>query len=184
MDLVVTVTNHSTLFDSLLTKEQREKRSISEEAMDRRGWIVRYRVDDQTLFDLMFIKELIDRGQHEAGHCFLTAVEKSGAYPASCSLEAGNGAAAYQVGDLIGEKRMAFGSAYRFVLRECGEWSASALMAVMENIFKTSKEYGLCGSKLKKISESVSIPLRVLSRFYRTDHRQDPRSVVRRRKGS
>jgi len=176
--------NHSTLFESLLTKEQRENRSISEEAMDRRGWIVRYRVDDQTLFDVMFIEELIDRGQHEAGHCFLTAVEKSGAYPASCSLEAGFGAPVYQVGDLIGERRMAFGSAYRFVVRECGDESASSLMTVMGNIFKTSREYGFCGKKLKKISSSVSSPLRALARFYRTDHRQDPRSIVRRRKRS
>lgn len=171
---------HSTLFDSLLTDEQKEKRSIVEEAMDRRGWIVRYRVNDQTIFDVMFIQDHIDRPQHEAGHCFLTVIEKSGAYPASCSLEPSSGAPVYQVGNLIGERRMAFGSAYRFMQRECGDDDASYLMSLMSNVFKTSDDR-FKGSRLKRIAKAITSPLNSLSRFYRTEDKQDPRVVIRQK---
>ena len=42
----------------LLTPEQRERKSIVEERIDEKGLIIRYRVDDQTIFDKMFIKSL------------------------------------------------------------------------------------------------------------------------------
>lgn len=172
---------NSTLFDSILTHEQRESRSLSEERMDPKGWVVRYRAEDQTLFDLMFVADMIERPEYDAGHLFLGSIEKSGAYPCSCNLEATFGTPAYRIGDLMGERRMAFGSAYRFAVSRSGEENAVSLMRVMDNIFKTSAEYGFSGEKLRSVSELALPSLRVLSVFYGTENAKDPRSIIRKR---
>ena len=169
--------NSSILYKTLLTKEQRDKRRLVSEAMDRKGLVVRYRVEDQTIFDGMFIAELIDRPQHDAGHSFLAVVEMSGAYPPSCNLEASFSTPMYRVGDAIGERRMAFGSAYRFVVRECGEKQADKFVRLVGDIFTPTDTSDKMF--MRSLSRIAYKPLRVLAKYFRTDSKRDPRDIAR-----
>jgi len=160
----------------LLTREQREKKRVVEERIDQKGVVIRYRVEDQTIFDKMLVEDLIDRPQHEAGHRFLSVVEISGAFPASCSLDSHGYTPSYQVGDIIGEKRMAFGSAYRAVVFDCGEGHADQFVHIVGKLYRDVDLKNK--SIMRRLSRIVYRPLVSLSKYFRTTAKKDPRNLI------
>ena len=164
----------------LLTPEQRERKSIVEERIDEKGLIVRYRVDDQTIFDKMFIADLIDRSQHDAGHRFLTVIEIAGAFPASCNLEGHSSTPMYRVGDIIGQRRTAFSSAYQIIVRDCGEGHADQFIHITGKLYR---DVDLSDrSVIHRLSRIVYRPLEALAKYFRTDRRRDPREVIKKKR--
>ena len=164
------------LISDLLTEEQRKKVALAEEALDRRGVFRRYRVEDQTIFDALFIQDLIERPQHEAAHCFSSALEKSGMYPASLVIDAVVRTPSHCVGDLLGSRWLAFGRAFRFVVKRCGEDQAERLMREMAFSYRW-RDWGR--KRFNAVVEVVADPLWALADFYGCREDRDPRKLIR-----
>ena len=150
--------------------------SLAEEALDRKGIFRRFRVQDQTIFDALFLSGLIKRPQHEAAHCFSSTLEKSGMYPASLNIDAVVRTPSHCVGDLLGSRWLAFGRAFRFVVKKCGEDQANRLMREMEFAYRW-REWGR--KRFGPVSEVVQGPLWALSDYYGCVERTDPRKLIR-----
>jgi len=163
-----------TLIDPL-TDEQIKKRAIGVEDVDQKGLVKRHRVLEQTIFDMLFLQELIDQGQHEASHLFLDDMSRSGATVHSANLEAEVFTAARDVGNIIGERRMAFSSAYRSVVRSCGEESANRMMKYFADIYSYPKDPDM----RREIASSLSPTLDALAEHYGVSRVEDPRDLVR-----
>lgn len=159
-----------------LTEEQIKRRAIVSEDVDLRGLVKRHRVADQTIFDMMFLMELISQGHHEAAHLFLNAFATAGAACKSCSLDADFHTAAHVIGSAMGEKRMAFSSAYRHVVDSVGDGVASHLIKYFNCVY----EYPDDRSILKSVADFLKPGLDALSEHYGTQWRVDPRRVIKR----
>ena len=59
----------------LLTPEQRRKVLLVGEALDTKGVVRIFKVKDQTIFDYLYMLDMIDTSQHEAAHHYLLALE-------------------------------------------------------------------------------------------------------------
>ena len=162
-----------------LTDEQIKKRAIVSEDVDIRGLVKRHRVANQTIFDMMFLMELIGQSHHEAAHLFLNAFAISGAACRSLNLESEVHAAAHTVGNAIGEKRMAFSSAYRSMVTDVGEELASDLVKYMRDVYIYPEDLNV----LRSVAEFIKKPLDALARYYGVEFRVDPRRVMRRQLG-
>jgi len=159
-----------------LTDEQIKRRAIVSEDVDIRGLVKRHRVADQTIFDMMFLMELITQGHHEAAHLFLNAFAMAGGACKSCSLDSEIHTAAHVIGGAMGERRMAFSSAYRFVVDSVGEDVSNQLVKYFNCVY----EYPEDRSALKMVSEFLRPGLDALASHYGTEWRVDPRRVLRR----
>jgi len=164
------------LISELLTGEQRKKVALVEEALDRRGIFRRFRVEDQTLFDALFVAGLLERSQQEAAHCFSAALEKSGVYPASLNLDAVVRTPSHCVGDVLGSRWLAFSRAFRFIVRDCGEEPADHLMRVMAYTHRW-RDFGR--KIFPRIVDVVSDPLWSLADYYHCREATDPRKMIR-----
>ena len=71
-------TSMTLISEILMTPEQREKFSLSEESVDIKGCIKKLKVSDQTIFDVLFIEFMIEQPHHEAAVLFMEDVSKSG----------------------------------------------------------------------------------------------------------
>ena len=160
-----------------LTREQFKKLNLAEESIDSRGSSVRLKVQDQTLFDALFVADLIGRPLHEAANCFMESLEKSGAFPASVNLAPSFRLPAYAVGDAMGARRMVFSRAYRFMLRECGKVDADYLMGLMSDCYSWRER--IKRSNLPYISSRLVNSLKSLSKFYGCFDQGDPRDIIR-----
>ena len=94
-----------------LTDEQIKKRAVGVEDVDIKGLVKRHRVLGQTLFDMLFLKEFINQSHYEASHLFIEAMAKSGAVVRSANLATEIFTPHREVGNIIGERRLAFSSA-------------------------------------------------------------------------
>jgi len=158
-----------------LTDEQILKRAIGVEDVDQRGLVKRHRALDQTLFDKMFILELINQTQHEAAHLFMDAISKSGATVRSANLDVEVFTAHRDVGNMIGERRMAFSSAYRRLVEDCGNEDANRLVGFFSGLHSSL----LDKAKAPGIALWVRPCLNALARFYGCEGIQDARIVLR-----
>ena len=167
------------ILHDLPPKEQLAKRGVVSEDVDLGGLVKRYRVVDQTIFDAMFLREMIEQSCHEASHMFISDLVESGAIISSSSSEPGVRVPASVVANAMAERRMAFSAAYRRVESDCGEADASYLMGIC----------GDCHTYPKSLKKLVQTAIRVggaldsLSRFYGVSDRRDPRGIVRRQVG-
>ena len=164
------------VISELLTEEQRKKVSLGEEAIDRKGIFRRFRIEDQTLFDALFIEGLLERPQHEAAHCFSDTLERSGMYPASLNLDPIVHTPSHCVGDLLGSKWLAFSRAFRFVVKRCGDGPADRLMKEM-NLSHRWREWGR--KRFPVVKGVVSDPLWALADYYGCREGGDPRRMIR-----
>jgi len=169
----------SILTSSSLTPEQREKSTIEREDLDLNGVVGRDKVVDQTIFDVMLIRFLIEQPQHEAACCFQETVGHSGMVLRSPSLEGGISMPAHSVGDQIAQRRMTFSDAFRLMVKEAGEYQSGLLLKVMGNIYFYNDNFNW----VERIAKEISDPLWVLSKYYGTNGRRDPRRVLKAQTG-
>ena len=164
------------ILSELLTEEQRKKFRLVEEALDRKGIFRRFRVEDQSIFDALFVASLIERPQHEAARCFSDTLEKSGVYPASLNIDVVVRTPSHCVGDMLGSKWLAYSRAFRFVVKHAGEEGADHLMRVMVRAYSW-REFGRKG--FEEIASVVSQPLWALADYYQCRNARDPRRVAK-----
>jgi len=170
----------STSMTDPLTDEQIKKRAIGVENIDYKGLVVRHRVLEQTLFDMLFLKELIDQAQHEAAHLFMDAIAKSGASVRSANLDIEVFTPHRDVGNIIGERRMAFSSAYRKMMEIVGEEDARSTLKYFSDVYK----YPSSHERQVAIAERMNEPLSALAVHYGTVDIRDPRVMIRRMVGA
>ena len=163
-----------------LPDEQLEKKMVAVEDVDVRGTTTRQRVIDQTVFDALFIRGLIDQCHHEASHKFIESYGKSGAYTKGANMDGGPHQTGKDAGNAIAERRMAFSSAYRFAVDKCGEDKASTMIAWMGSVHQIPEE----DEEIVKLAKSLLPGLDALSDFYSTRGLPDPRRILRRQGGS
>ncbi|HHZ81652.1 MAG TPA: hypothetical protein EYN64_02855 [Flavobacteriales bacterium] len=153
------------LTSNLLTKEQREKVSLCEERLDSRGIFTRFRVEDQTVFDAFLLSDLIDRHEHDGLVLFVDDVERSGASPASCSLEPSTyRTASYKVGDKVSARWMGFSYVYRFLDREGLGVEANYLLKLLPIMYDWRAKLDQLG--LKRVCAKIRPVIGPLSSFY------------------
>ena len=171
----------STSFEEKPSPEQQEKYSYEREDVDLAGIIQRNRVTDQTIFDVLFIRFLIEQPQHEAAHYYVEALERSGAGVQSPALDGrASVMPAHAVGDQIAQRHMSFSSAYRFMLKRVGEEGAAFCSRVTGNIFFYRRD----AEFLEEVGHRLDKPLWSLAKFYKTAKRRDPRRVLRAQIGA
>ena len=159
-----------------LTDEQVRKRAIGVEDVDQNGLVKRHRVLSQTIFDMLFLKEFIDQSQHEAAHLFMDSISKSGASIRSANLDAEIFTPHRDVGNVIGERRMAFSSAYRKMVDAVGYDAANNTIMHFANIY----EYPSGNEEQAKVAREVGPSLDALARHYGTTVVYDARVLIRR----
>ena len=162
-----------------LTTEQISKRAVGVEDVDLGGIVKRHRVLSQTVFDMMFIREIISQPAHEASHQFINDFGQSGGVPRSANLDAENHAPGYSISNAMGERRMIFSKAYRSMCDGSHEDDVAFFLSFVTSAY----EYPSKPSELEEIGRRCSGPLRLLSRYYGTDGRTDPRDIIRRQVG-
>jgi hypothetical protein len=165
--------------DDLPDKEQSSKRGFVSEDVDIGGLVKRNRVVDQTIFDAMFLMEMIDQGHHEAVHLFLGSTISSGMSLSGISPDTVSRPPAYAVGDAMADRRMAFSAPYRRVVAECGDEAATRLVDIFSDIYTYPRSKGA----LMGLANSLLPALSALVDFYGIASRRDPRKIVRRQVG-
>tara|TARA_R110002012_G_C11482998_1_gene595294 strand:- start:43 stop:579 length:537 start_codon:yes stop_codon:yes gene_type:complete len=159
-----------------LTDEQVKKRAIGVEDVDQKGLVQRHRVLSQTLFDMLFLKEFIGQGQHEAAHLFMDSIAKSGASIRSANLDTEVFTPHRDVGNIIGERRMAFSSAYRRMIDEVGIDDANYTLKHFADVYN----YPLIDEEQAKVARKIRPSLNALGRHYGTIDVHDARRLIRR----
>ena len=159
-----------------LSDEQIKSRAVVVEDVDCGGLIQRQRVLDQSIFDRMYIDELISTAQYEAGCKMVDAVARSGAEIRSAKLDTEVFTPYNEVGNLMGERRMAFSSPFRFVVRSCGSEVANFLMRIIGNVTAYPKRR----RERELVAASLSPALDSLVRFYDIRSARDPRDLARK----
>jgi len=163
------------------SKEQTSKRGFVSEDVDIKGLVRRNRVVDQTIFDAMLLMEMIDQSHHEAAHLFLDLLVKSGAMTSGINPDPGIRSPAYAIGNLMGDRRMAFSEPYRKVVSDCGDDDASMMMDIFGG---TIYSYPESMEELGGLAKSMTCCLSSLSSYFGTSGVRDPRRVIRRQIGS
>jgi hypothetical protein len=158
-----------------LTDEQIRKRVVAVEDVDPGGLVQRHRVLGQTLFDMLFIRELINQSQHEAIHMFMDAMSRSGAVVRSANLDTEVFTPHKDVGNMMGERRMAFSSAYRTMVGDCGEDNSHIIMVCFDNLYV----YPTCPESLARLASSIQPALESLVKHYGKYRIEDARVVIR-----
>jgi len=157
-----------------LTDEQIKKRALGIENVDYKGLVKRHRVLEQTLFDLLFMKNLITQSQHEAAHLFIEAMSLSGATVKSANLDVEIFTPYRDAANTMGERRMAFSSAYRRVVRDCGDDRARILMRYLARVYEYPPDYG----DQKLVAKLIGPGLKSLAIFYEIADLKDPRDII------
>lgn len=153
------------LTSNLLTEEQREKVSLCEERLDSRGVFTRFRVEDQTVFDAFLLSDLIDHHEHGGLVLFADDVERSGASPASCSLEPSTyRTASYKIGDKVSARWLGFSYVYRFLDREGLGVEANYLLKLLPIMYNWRSK--LDDLDLKRVCAKIRPVIGPLSSFY------------------
>ena len=165
----------SLIYD-LLTESQRENRELREEKLDSRGIFVRYRVEDQTIFDAFLLRDLITRMEHDGLIAFANDVERSGCSPASCSLEPKERTVSYKVGDKLASRWLAYSFVYRMLERRGVKKEADIILSIIPSMYDWKAKFG--EDKLPEICESIRPSLPVIAKFYGCVHREDPRDII------
>ena len=158
-----------------LTDEQIKKRAVGVEDVDIKGLVKRHRVLGQTLFDMLFLKEFIDQAHYEAAHLFIEAMAKSGAVVRSANLDTEIFTPHREVGNIIGERRLAFSSAYRAMVNDVGSEAANLTMRYFANVYS----YPTQNKDQVRVSRTIKPALNSLARHYGTVGMEDPRVVIR-----
>ena len=169
-------TSTSTSMIEPLTDEQIKKRVVGVENIDYKGLVVRHRVLSQTIFDTLFLKELIDQAQHEACHLFMDSIAKSGANIRSVNLDVEVFTPHRDVGNIIGERRMAFSSAYRRMVSDVGKDDADLTIKYFVDVYNYPMGY----REQSNIAIAIRPSLNALVNHYGTLGIRDPRQIIRK----
>ena len=167
------------LFD-LLTEERKQHSLVAAEDLDDRGLVQRLRVQDQSVFDAMFVHEHISRSQYEGSTLFLSDLERSGVFPSSVDVRKAAHTPSHKVGDATSVRWMAFSSAYRFACESGGYDSANALMRIIPQTYSWGMTLGI--PMLSAVALRVRGALGSLAVFYGCEELEDPRDIIRSRK--
>mgnify|MGYP003645997313 CR=1 FL=1 len=160
------------------TDEQIKKKMIVVENVDIKGVVKRHRVYDQTIFDAMFVRDFIKPSHHEASHCYMDAMLKSGASAKGANLDGGPKPTGRSSSDAMSERRMIFSAAYRHLVDKVGELKANHLTKCFSRVHMIPGE-----DILLEISVELIDSLDALSDFYGTSGKLDPRDILRRQAG-
>jgi hypothetical protein len=160
------------------TDEQIKKKMIVVENVDIKGVVKRHRVYDQTIFDAMFVRDLIKPSHHEASHCYMDAILKSGASAKGVNLDGGPKPTGRASGDAMSERRMVFSAAYRHLVDKVGELKANLLTKCFNHVHTIPGD-----DLLSEIAIDLVESLDALSDFYGTSGKLDPRDILRRQAG-
>ena len=160
------------------TDEQIKKKMIVVENVDVRGVVKRHRVYDQTIFDAMFLRDLIKQSHHEASHYYMDAITRSGASAKGANMDGGPRPPGHSSGGSIAERRMAFSSAYRHMVDKVGEEVANDLTSCFNRVHDIPDE-----DDMSSLAMHLVDALDALSDFYGTNGRLDPRAILRRQAG-
>ena len=158
-----------------LTDEQVRKRMLAVEDVDQKGLVKRHRVLGQTIFDILFIRDLICQGQHEAAHLFMDSMGKSGVYIRSASLDTEVFTPPQDIGSIIGERRMCFSSAYRHMVSDVGSPVASRTIGYFRNVYM----YPETRESQRLIAGDIDESLSSLAAHYGTSSIHDVRDIIR-----
>jgi len=158
-----------------LTDEQIRKRAIGVEDVDPKGLVKRHRVLSQTIFDMLFLKELIDQSQYESAHLFMDAISRSGAAVRSANLDTEVFTPHRDVGNMIGERRMAFSSAYRKMVGDIGEETSREILRYFSDVYSFPEGH----DEHVRIAAWISPALDSLASHYGVDSVRDPRRLIR-----
>ena len=180
----------SMISDLFMSEEQKKKFSVKKEYVDYRHVVSRNRIENQTIYDVLFVRDHIEQAQHEAAILFMEELSHSGANPASVNLDAINHVPAYLVGDRMSERRMAFSDSYRSMVAACGKRSANYMMTTAANVYvfpvasvpekiwpREQEDFA------KRVARLISPPLWALAAHFGTDKKSDPRNIIRRQMG-
>jgi len=164
----------------LLSDEQVKARAVVIEDVDQRGLVQRQRVLDQSIFDRIYIDELISSQQYEAACKMMDAIARSGADIRSAKLDTEIFTPYADVGALMGERRMAFSAPFRRVVRECGSELANFLMKILADVYT----YPSLLHKRERIASALSPALDALAIHFEIRSAPDPRDIVRQMVGA
>ena len=158
-----------------LNESQLNKKDVSIEDVDQKGMVKRQRVNDQTIFDYMFINEMIGLDHHEAVHLFINDLSKSGTDIKSADMTSFSGVPFHKKGDALAERRMIFSGAFRRMIESCRESDVKFIMRYCHSpyTFKANNK------SISKLALSMKPCLSALSRYYQVSHHRDPRSILR-----
>lgn len=161
-------------FNDFLNESQSAKRSTTSEKVDSKGLVSRQRVVNQTIFDQMMIKFLIEQPQHEAVHIFMESISKAGGSIPSVDLERVETGPVHKAGDNMADKRMIFSAAYRAMSHLNSEDACKAVMHLC------SRPYDIPSNmeSIQVIAEMISPPLWSLAKHYGIHLRRDPRRII------
>ena len=171
----------SGLISNLLTEEQRKKVGLKEERLDSRGLFTRFRVEDQTIFDAFLLHDLINRFEHDGLVCFVTDVEKSGAFPSGQNMESVSKTASYKVGDRVSARWMSFSYVYRFLDRKGRRREADIILGLIPMMHDWRMRFGK--KRMGIVCGEIRPALEPISHFYGCRPRRDPREIIRRGDG-
>ena len=161
-------------------REQLAKRGFVSEDVDLRGLVKRHRVVDQTVFDAMFLLEMIDQSHHEAAHLFLGDLIDSGALAGGCDYSGSSTPPpAHAVAGSMADRRMAFSAPFRLMVEKSSEDEADRFVRMFDDMYN----YPKMKSELSGLAESVTPCLSALVEHYGVRNRRDPRRIVRRQLG-
>lgn len=163
----------------LLSDEQIKRRALALEDVDLKGLVQRQRVLDQTIFDRVYIDEAISSQQYEAACKMMDAIARSGADIRSAKLDTEIFTPYADVGNLMGERRMAFSAPYRRIVSDCGSELANWLMRIFSDVYS----YPSSLRERERIAAALSPALDSLARFFDIRYSEDPRDVVRQMVG-
>lgn len=164
-----------------IKSNKKNNKEIIIESVDQKGFVKRGRVIDQTVFDQMFMKELITLGQHESAHRFSEALSQSGTSIPSIDIERladfTDVKSIKASAESAADRRMIFSKAYRFMLGRCGDESDAGLKLFM---YYCHNLYSLLEDAPIEIQvKLISKPMNALSDFYGSSGSRDPRMIIR-----
>lgn len=161
-------------------KEQLSKRGFVSEDVDLRGLVKRHRVVDQTVFDAMFLLEMIDQSHHEAAHLFLGDLIDSGALVSGWNYSGSSSPSpAHAIAGAMADRRMAFSAPFRHMVEGSSGDQADLFVRVFDDMY----DYPKLKSDLTKLSSKLMPQLSSLVDYYGIRKRRDPRKIVRRQLG-
>jgi hypothetical protein len=158
-----------------LNNEQLSEKNVSIEDIDQKGLVKRQKVNDQTVFDHMFVCGEIEMSHHEAVHLFIEDLNKSGTSIKSVDVKAFGGSPFHKKGDAIAEKRMIFSDAFRAMIEAADDTDVKSIMAYCHRPYEFSKK----DDHVAALAKTMRVGLNALAKHYKVHSHRDPRLILR-----
>jgi hypothetical protein len=158
-----------------LNENQLNGRDVSLEDVDQKGMVKRQKINDQTIFDFMFIQGFITMAHHEAVHLFIEDLSQSGTSIKSVDVEAFGSGAFHKKGDAMAERRMIFSDAFRSMHDSADEPDVKLIMTYCNNPYRFNRREADCMA----LADTMQPCLTALAKHYGVISHRDPRSILR-----